>query len=858
MHIPKVILNLSKEYSPDSKAIHQNFAKKFKKIATGNKLSNNPNENNIKFATQTNKLQSDIFSWLFSLDLSTRIKVCSINCKWITKILLQLSLLYKYDNDVIFQLIQDNDRSDYRSIFFNNKYLLRDNEDEEGNDEYGILFTKLYEFSGMKIILSKDKEIIQRKKKENEFIQMIQCISLKSNNDTLLLKKTLLAQKDKFEYYFKTFSNNQIFQSWTSIVTEENNTYNFTPTKWIIPEEKYSLISIFISYFEYSILVNYQYYYFTKQIYEFPHYKKIDELIELNKKLEMFLKEEKIQDTFEIGVLNRIIANIRNNDETRNQMKKQKKINEQIFHLYFKNSYYLGERIINYDTEKIMSHLNEIYIKSIEQFIEMITFIDLDSVFNFNVFIYKELRNQIETLFINKTISDLLSINNSNADKKGSKKKKKKKKKQFKEEEDKSNNQTEKMNVSQNNLYESGKESIESVKLTSNEENNSSQTENSENYSKIDTQETAIKKKPIFLFANTQTKTRKIKQKNYSNDKIDNTNNDTTIVNAVVNKYTNKESQIESNSIKSYTITTQSYCFSTENHNNKKTNTIDSNNETTSFSLSASPQNKPTNYNQLTHGIFQHNYSQPFSTLLISQPHIYPYSIGEAFLSSLSLEISSFSNTVSKNNVVLNPYKKKYKLKIEELIQIALEPKYIYRLLYFGSYISNLSLENSDIDILVIYKSTTDKHISIDTIMNDLVSLFNKNILLFDYINPITTASIPVIKLQCDYGKEMTNEEKKSVEFQYLFDKSELSKVKFDISFMEDSNECLSIPSQKRNDYVLESIVLYPDIKPLMAVMKRLLQKAKLNSSFTGKYLNNYFFRRIIVLFIVFDDIGLL
>lgn len=78
----------------------------------------------------------------------------------------------------------------------------------------------------------------------------------------------------------------------------------------------------------------------------------------------------------------------------------------------------------------------------------------------------------------------------------------------------------------------------------------------------------------------------------------------------------------------------------------------------------------------------------------------------------------------------------------------------------------------------------------------------------------------------------------------YRFDKEELEKVKIDLTFMNIGKSILGFntfesPSQQAVDYVKNSLLCFPEIRPLMHVMKRYLQVDKLNCSFNGiNYVN--------------------
>jgi DNA polymerase sigma len=75
----------------------------------------------------------------------------------------------------------------------------------------------------------------------------------------------------------------------------------------------------------------------------------------------------------------------------------------------------------------------------------------------------------------------------------------------------------------------------------------------------------------------------------------------------------------------------------------------------------------------------------------------------------------------------------------------------------YGSFATDLNIENSDIDISVHYKRKTNstnteseydgvRFQTVESIINELVNSFS-NLKIFELINPIYTASVPVIKL---------------------------------------------------------------------------------------------------------------
>ena len=169
------------------------------------------------------------------------------------------------------------------------------------------------------------------------------------------------------------------------------------------------------------------------------------------------------------------------------------------------------------------------------------------------------------------------------------------------------------------------------------------------------------------------------------------------------------------------------------------------------------------------------------------------------------------------------PIKKKFLEKLDKIIKDNLTQTYNIDLINFGSFTTNLSIEGSDIDILIKYKPIKN----INTFVSDLISILYQNNKEFDDIKAITTASVPIIKLQFDIKQFMNI---KYIE-DYL-DYDDLYKLKFDITFKE--SDLYNNNVNKTIDFVNKSIIDFPSIKEIVLLMKRYFKKIKLNKSYLG------------------------
>ena len=216
---------------------------------------------------------------------------------------------------------------------------------------------------------------------------------------------------------------------------------------------------------------------------------------------------------------------------------------------------------------------------------------------------------------------------------------------------------------------------------------------------------------------------------------------------------------------------------------------------------------------------------------------ISPYSFISNNILEFSKEIIENTRKVEKNKEILQQIREKYIKNIYQIINIILNnAKIDFLCSFYGSSISGLSIENSDIDIMVKLRQNKTELNYVNRIMDILLSNLKKNnINYITNIVPIYTASVPVIKLECD----LSNDDYFSKEINNLIKNCNLSynditKLFFDITFFEVENEQIKIPSELMIDYIKEALILYPQIIDIMYIMKRFLFNRKLNKSYQG------------------------
>jgi DNA polymerase sigma len=127
----------------------------------------------------------------------------------------------------------------------------------------------------------------------------------------------------------------------------------------------------------------------------------------------------------------------------------------------------------------------------------------------------------------------------------------------------------------------------------------------------------------------------------------------------------------------------------------------------------------------------------------------------------------------------------------------------------------------------------------INKIMNILVENLQKSELKYiKNIFPISSASVPVIKLYCDFSDTpLFLEELNSILIKnnnISIDNNDIYKLYFDITFFLTDNELEKIPSELMIDYIKECTLTYPQIFDIVYIMKRFLYNKKLNKSYQG------------------------
>ena len=212
----------------------------------------------------------------------------------------------------------------------------------------------------------------------------------------------------------------------------------------------------------------------------------------------------------------------------------------------------------------------------------------------------------------------------------------------------------------------------------------------------------------------------------------------------------------------------------------------------------------------------------------------------------LSKEILSYEENINNNLDMLKKYREEILNTLKKYIEkILIENNFEAQLINYGSYVTKLSIEISDIDILIKFYKNGDDNLNtnnnkhIEEIISLLYNKLNNNKEIFNIlvINAIYTASVPVLKIKCSLENIIPNDIKKQIKNNYLFNfEEDIIQLNFDFTFLEVNNikDSIFIPSLEIVSYIQNVINNYKEIKPILLFLKRYMKINNINSSFHG------------------------
>ena len=835
-------------------------------------LDNLPLEEKIKICTIKNKWLIKILiqlSFFHFIDRKTRFEPIS-----------DMNMLFTNNQNLA--LLNQN------YIYFQN---CRDTKKKFGynEDDYYNLYFNMKK--GEYIKKSKNITIDEEMTYQNKLFNIIVFLSLEDEFylDSISLKEESLKDIKTLKQIMNYFSNKECFKDMIEPLIYNNNYYFYFPV-WLHKKSELSFCEIITGIFEQQILISYEYYLFTKKKYFFQNSELILDIYKENKNLEnFFLTRNKTPDKIiSIELIKEMISSLKSNVGYKKMIENCKKINDQIKKDYYKTEFYIGDNILTNEEENIYNEIiteinsNKDKENGINYLINKISFMKLNDFGYYREFIFMNLRKYYIEIMKKEIINELLNINND--DNKTTKKKKKKKKKN---KNNNSNNNNINININVENNFSSNDDHENNNNINSNSDNSLKIKEISENKENIKIKEEKSKTKEFFLFS-TNTKKNKNKNKihenitneksfseknnikiNYLNNKQENDGKkeeNKTIIKSIAEELKEKEKIEPQKIIKSQSNIelykeTPTISFEMINSKNDKNENKIHNNQSfinspesiTSFSFESSTKdksiipdansnknnieenNKNPNQINMTINIINNQYIYQQYPLfnfnfnnfaLMQSQFLYYYHVpSDAFLEILSKEIKIYESFTTKNIEILDKIRKKYFIKVEKLIQTGLSKKYEIKFGHYGSFFTNLSIEGSDVDIRVYYKPLKP---NLD-FLKDIINLLNSHLNEFDNINPILSASVPVINLQINISQEINYD---TLKFMSYFEKKDISHINIDLTFTSDEKE-FKRPEEIVN-YINKNVKNYEDIRPLLLVIKRYFRIMKMNKSFTG------------------------
>ena len=723
---------------------HQNFASKLlKEIKNAHQNKNQDEEFEIiKFAEKKKGkiLREEVLIWLSTLSLEEKAKICTIKDKWLTLNLFQMYLLFQKDNTIRFEPNNEmkvffSEIDSLNSFKLLNTTFSPNDENKNSNIKEGeentsnqiqkeaeietddLYFYKNY-FKINQIVKNDEKE-----KFENEFIEYIKFIPLNKNEfDSITINSNLLSDMKIFKKYFKYFTDDKYFEEWLWPFKNKDGILNFKMPAWMRKTNFcFSLCQIFFGFLEQQILLYYEYFYYTKKIYELPYHKEIKKLYEENNRFETLLNMKPEYLIIRENIIEQQIKVIKNKKDYLEKYKQIRNIGNKVYLDKFNANLYNLDNLFQKDLKTIIYNEFKNYIKDKDinqirkKFIEKMTFLNFKEVSNNCHYIYFPYK-----AFLIKYLCKIIAKEKDNT----------KKNKNKKEE-----NKLEDINKINN---------INEIHRNFNQN----------------------------------------KEENKSNDKIIRIISKTTLT-------TNQDSICEEESI------------SLNNEINQKT--IQNRNQFIKKDSYSSIIYKGNNINNNPDEIFKMQY------------HFY-YNQG----------IANYCYITNYNVEILNKLKNKKLEIIKNIIESNLKDYFCINFGYYGSFFTGLSIEGSDLDICIHYKPK-NKDINID-FSNKLFELLKNLKPLIYEINDYRKSSIPVINLEIDITEEIKKTPLCNV-YQYI-DYEDLTKIKIDITYNE--NKEFLDNCEKNVEYVKDNIKKYPQIKPVLLLLKRYFKKIGMNKVFFG------------------------
>ena len=513
----------SRDNDPDNSQRINNITKKYitciKKFGSSyanNKLISNKDNQGYSF-------QKKILDWFFTLSFIDRLKVSTINNKWVFQTLHQLYVEQKKKKELKFiPRFSQNKRE--KSFFSDNpihflnyfaisseNYELINGYNEKSEEEF------LNEIIFIYPDLTKTSKI--KNSKTNEDLKYL----MKYHYPLLTLSELILNNKQIFENYFKNLSNNNYFvmppeitdsnkqrennindinnisnsfnslnplnnliKNYNNANTENintNNNYNKSQNMIDLPfwakqpansKLCFSINELFLAFFEQNIVVYYILYSYDKQFYnsliDDNYNKNLEEFITLKKELKdfLFINKENFLNLLNIDIITKEIYYNPNVEKFVSIKKYQNNLTANTKFWKENISY---EEQYNLIKEFFYGYNND--DKSMVRLINDISMYNIEQIYSYEDFFLNKVLFNLNKKYENNKGEDLIFDLTNNSQKNNKKKKKRNKKKKKKQENEDNDN----FNISNN---DNKTEDIKDIKVLKNDNINNNEDKNIE------------------------------------------------------------------------------------------------------------------------------------------------------------------------------------------------------------------------------------------------------------------------------------------------------------------------------------------------------------------------------------------
>ena len=878
MNIPHKYL-ISNGLSEQKKKFYEKLTSNYKRSYTEYKKKN-----------QINNFHKNVINWLFSQNEETRMILCSVENKKYTNTLHEANTYINKCSKVKFKIFDEergeeekfkievttikhndsesnqkkNELDNIQEPFLNNIVFYQCESPINDKNNYSNYFTLSSEFLRNEEKFKNDCNILS----DNHFL-----------SNPIMTKKEVQNKSNILSFELPNWISNDKNGNINKICPfcNENNLNEENNNKCIC---KYFYLSQYIlALIEQVLSIRYLLFYENKNLEEIISSTYLYDLFNKRKLILSYLNSIKIEPNlfythFNIADINTKIFYDQNIEQFIREKKNE--INDLFDYeditdfSYIKKIYGDNIKTSAYDSEQIFEEVVNKYKNDNNKFnkniIDMCMFFHIDKLYTLDDFFLRLIFERIYEEYSKKICDDLIT-----ADEKP-KKKKKKKKKNNKEDnklddnnnkilEIKNNNINNIINKEQNNKIKNNNKVEEEIKKDLEEEKNDNAREeifkfvknlllnivdnrilqnNEKNIKTIieEKRKNNKKEKEFFLYTPIKKKEKKKTKKNSTNNaNNNNSKNNTTENSNKMNKDNLNNNKIKNNKKDIENINNQENKSNIINNNNKEykedinktSKSISSNisiqSHINSFTLSSNSSSTSIDSTNNNINSIKNNEQLDNSLFVVHQnPMIISY---EKF-NKLTDDISIFNKDMESLLIIIRKIKIEIKYYFESII------KKIYhknsKIEIYGSSSYQLDIESSDLDLSIYTKSKLPLNYLETYLLNN-----NSNKQYLN-INPIYTASIPIIKLDLDFLK--LNNDKINDLYQMLIN-NDYYKVCVKNNFYNNFNIIkvdisMNSINYKQMNFIKKGNNHFPQIKPLIKILKKLLIIKNLNNSYKG------------------------